>query len=212
MDGEKEELYWGRLAASYDRDGEYIIGDAILQAIEERLLKEQRLGHAVEFGCGTGYFTKVIAGNATHVIATDLSETMLQVARTQLGGLGNVTIKQADCRNSSFPAESFDTVILANVVHVIDQPAQCLREANRILRHRGSLIIVDFTGYGMSLARKIKVAFRYLSKWGRPPRGGQHDLSPEQLVRLVEDSGFRVKDVELLQVGANALYLHGEKD
>ena len=211
MNEHREERYWSRFAASYDRDGEYVVGKAILQAIEEKLLKERSLGHALEFGCGTGYFTKAIAGNAAHVIATDLSDTMLEIAGMELGGFGNISIQKVDCRGSSFSAESFDTAVLVNLIHVIDNPSQCLQETNRILRHGGLLIVVDFTGYRMSLSKKMKLVFRYLRKWGGPPRNGKNDLSPEELVYLVEHSGFKVKDVELLEDGANALYLRGEK-
>jgi len=84
MTVQREERYWSRFARSYDRDGEYVVGKPILEAILETLSEEQDLGDCLEFGCGTGYFTRAIAGQARHVIATDLSEAMLEVARTQL--------------------------------------------------------------------------------------------------------------------------------
>ena len=211
MKEDRDEHYWSRFAASYDRDGEYVVGTGILQAIEKRLRKERSLGRTIELGCGTGYFTKAIAGNATQLVATDLSDAMLEVARIELGRFGNVAIQKADCRDIRFPAESFDTAILVNLVHVIENPAQCLQEANRIVRRGGALILVDLTAYGMSFPQKMNLVFRYLKKWGRPPRHGQSALSPEELVRLVEDSGFEVKAVELLEAGANALYLRGRK-
>ena len=40
--------YWGRFAHSYDRDGEYVVGHPILQAIETRLFRERCLGYLVE--------------------------------------------------------------------------------------------------------------------------------------------------------------------
>jgi ubiquinone/menaquinone biosynthesis C-methylase UbiE len=203
--------YWSQFAASYDRDGEYVVGRAILEAIEENLLKERPLGEAIEYGCGTGYFTKTIAEKATHVLATDLSDEMLEVAQIELRDFGNITIQKADCRHSSFPAESFDAVVLVNLLHVIEDCSECLQESNRILRHRGTLIVVDFTGYRMSLLKKMKLVFRYLRKWGRPPSIEQNDLSPEELMHLVENAGFMIKGVQLLEDGANALYLKGEK-
>jgi hypothetical protein len=48
------EQYWSRFAHSYDRDGEYVAGQPILQAIERILLQKHFRGRAVEFGCGTG--------------------------------------------------------------------------------------------------------------------------------------------------------------
>jgi ubiquinone/menaquinone biosynthesis C-methylase UbiE len=206
-----EEHYWSRFAASYDRDGEYVVGRTILEAIKDNLSREERLGQAIEFGCGTGYFTKAVAENATHVLATDLSEEMLEVARRELSELGNITVEKADCRHSSFPAEAFDSAVLVNLLHVIEHPSDCLQETNRILKHRGALIVVDFTGYRMALLKKMALVVRYVRRWGRPPRSGQNALSPEHLVHLVESAGFLVKRVELLEDGTNALYLRGEK-
>ena len=43
MKEHREENYWSRFATSYDRDGEYVVGKPILQAIEEQLLEERSL-------------------------------------------------------------------------------------------------------------------------------------------------------------------------
>jgi ubiquinone/menaquinone biosynthesis C-methylase UbiE len=207
----REERYWSQFAHSYDRDGEYVVGKPILQAILTRLSEERDLGDCVEFGCGTGYFTRAVAGQARHVIATDLSDEMLEVARTQLSDFQNVTIQKEDCAKTGFPDESFDTVLMANLIHVIDDALSCLQESHRILRSEGLLIVVDFTGYRLGLSKTVQLGWRYLRRWGLPPRHGKNDLSPEALVRLVERAGFKVKDARLLEGGSNALYLRGFK-
>jgi len=43
MKEHREENYWSRFATSYDRDGKYVVGKPILQAIEEQLLEERSL-------------------------------------------------------------------------------------------------------------------------------------------------------------------------
>jgi cyclopropane fatty-acyl-phospholipid synthase-like methyltransferase len=54
-------------------------------------------GHTVlELGCGTGYFTDVIAETAQSVLATDISEAMLNVAREHGEGLENVQYRVVD--------------------------------------------------------------------------------------------------------------------
>lgn len=211
MKEHREEHYWTRFAFSYDRDGEYVVGMPILQAIEEKLLKEHSLGSVIEFGCGTGYFTKAIARNARHIVATDLSDKMLEVARAQLREFKNITIQKSDCADSSFSAESFDSAVLVNLIHVVDDPSQCLQESHRILRNGGSLIVADLTSYRMSFSKKMKLIFRYLRKWGIPPHCGKNDMSPDELVFLIQSAGFKVEDAQLLKDGANALYLKGEK-
>jgi ABC-2 type transport system ATP-binding protein len=206
-----EERYWSRFAPSYDRDGQYIVGKSILQVIGQRLADERNLGDCVEFGCGTGYLTRAIAGTARSVIATDLSDEMLAVARTQLGRFRNVTTQKADCANTGFPAETYDSVLMANLIHVMDEPLPCLREGYRILKTGGVLILVDFTSYRLNVLRTARLGLRYLRRWGLPPREGRHALSPEELERLVESAGFRVEGVELLQAESNALYLRALK-
>ncbi len=211
MKEQAEERYWGRFAKSYDKDGEYVVGKRIIQRIEEALRSERSLGNALECGCGTGYFTKAIAVNAQHIVASDLSDEMLEMARVQLRGFENVAIQKADCANTPYPAQSFDSVFLINLIHVVDDPLQYLRESHRILRDRGSLIVVDFTGYRLGFAKKMKLGLRYMRTWSLTPRGGRNNMPPEELVSLVECAGFQVKRVQLLVDGANALYLKGTK-
>ena len=211
MESYSEERYWSRFAHSYDRDGEYVVGHSILEAILNRLSEEHDLGDSLEFGCGTGYFTRELAGQARHVIATDLSDEMLQVARTELDQFQNVTVQKADCAITDFPAERFDTVLMANLVHVIANPLPCLLESYRVLKRAGLLIVVDFTGYRLSLSSTMRLVWKYVRKWGIPPRQGRNDLSPEELMGLVQSAGFRSSEVKLLKGGSNALYLRAIK-
>jgi ubiquinone/menaquinone biosynthesis C-methylase UbiE len=211
MKKREEEHYWNRFAGSYDRDGECVVGKRIIQLIEKALLSERSLGHVLDCGCGTGIFTKAIASNAQHVVAADLSNEMLEAARIQLRDFKNVTIQKADCSKTSFPPKSFDSVFLINLIHVIENPLSCLRESHRILRNKGTLIVVDFTSYRLGFAKKMKSGFRYLKTWGLPPRGGRNNMSPEELGSLIEHAGFQVEHVQLLVADVNTLYLKGTK-
>jgi 2-polyprenyl-3-methyl-5-hydroxy-6-metoxy-1,4-benzoquinol methylase len=113
----RKERYWSRYARTYDESAEYVVGKTLRQAIIKKLLEERDLGEVIEFGCGTGYFTKAVAKNAKRVVATDLSEEMLEMAKQQLKEFLNVTIEKADCEERSFPLESFDTVFMANTCY-----------------------------------------------------------------------------------------------
>jgi ubiquinone/menaquinone biosynthesis C-methylase UbiE len=204
-----QQSYWGRLAHTYDRDGEYVVGKPILRTISKRLSEEQFLGDVVEFGCGTGYLTRAIASQARHVVATDFCDEMLDVAEHQLRAFPNVTIQKADCASTAFPAGRFDCVFMANLIHVIEDPMPCLLESHRILRDGGLLIAVDFTGYRMRLIQKVKLVFRYVRRWGVPRRQERKGMSPEELASLIESAGFRIKDVRLMEDESNAVYVKG---
>jgi len=209
---EQEEEYWGKIAPTYDNDQEYIVGKAILQAITTELHEERDLGEVIEFGCGPGYFTKVIARKARHVIATDLSDQMLEVARVQLQKFQNITIQKANCEDTYFPSGRFDSVFMANLIHVVENPMNVFQESHQILRHGGLLLTVDFTGYGMNWFEKMKLGIRYLKKWGMLPRYVRHNLSPDELVSFVENIDFKVEEVRLLGDKTKALYLRGRKE
>lgn len=205
------EIYWSKFASTYCNDQEYVVGRNILQLIIQRLSKEHNLGDVIEFGCGTGYFTQAIAKNAKHVIATDLSDEMLERARITLKTFQNVTIQKANCEDTSFPSERFDTVFMANLMHVLANPITTLQESHQILRNGGLLLIVDFTGYSMSLFEKMKLGIRYLVKWGMPPRHARNNLSPETITSYVENVDFIVEEVKTIGRTTKALYLRATK-
>jgi len=50
----------------------------------------------VEIGCGTGSLTQVLARRAGHVIAVELDDRLLGIAREALGDCGNVTFFAGD--------------------------------------------------------------------------------------------------------------------
>jgi len=207
----KKEEYWSKFADTFDEDQKYVVGGALLQSLKERLSGESNLGELIEFGCGAGLFTKYIAANASHVIATDLSDELLAVARTQLKDLKNVTVEKADCEKTAFPDGKFDSVLMANLVHVIENPSITLQEGYRVLKDGGLLIIVDYTSFGMKLFEKLKLVMRVMRKWGKPPGYFRGGLSPDELRLLVESAGFKVEEVRLIGDKNKGLYLKGIK-
>jgi len=207
----KEERYWSKYTCNYDDIQEYIVGKAVRQEIIKGLNDERDPGEVIEFGCGTGYFTKVIARNAKSVIATDLSDEMLEIAEKELEEFYNVTVQKADCRVTSFTSGKFDTVFIAHLIHVIKNPSKTLKESFRILKSGGLLIITSYTGYGMNFFEKMKLAIRYLKKFGKPERHSKGNLSPGELICLVENAGFKVEDIKLIGNKIKALYLKGRK-
>lgn len=206
----KKEKYWSKFANTIDEDERYIARGTAQQLIVERLSRESDLGELIELGCGAGFYTKFLAANASHVMATDLSDEMLAVARTQLKELQNVTVAKADCEKTDFPDGKFGSVFMANLVHVIENPSTTLKEAYRILKDGGLLLIVDYTGYGMKWFEKMKMGMRALRKFGRPPSSSRN-LSPDELRSLVESAGFKVEEVQLIGDRSKAVYLKGRR-
>lgn len=204
------EDYWGRFSQSYDNNQEYVVGTDLLKAINSKLDELPNLGDVVEFGCGTGYFTKTIIQKASSVCAADVSEELLAVAENRFKENSKITTQKENCMNTSFPPGKFDSVFMANLIHVVENPLKALQESNRILNENGLLIIVSFTNYGMKWYETIKLGFRFLKAWGKPPRHVQ-SFSPDKLGSLMETAGFTVEKSQLIGDRTKAIYLMGKK-
>lgn len=116
------ELFWRRL-------------DALL-----RLSKAPAEGRALDFGGGNGILTPTLARRYREVVCVDLRTEMAQEV-CQAERLANVTIRQGDLASFALPADSFDTVVAADVLeHIIDL-APLIAEFRRLLKPGGELLI-----------------------------------------------------------------------
>lgn len=135
--------YWSRTSPTYDTSEDTSLGGNTRPLVNELLKKEKELGAVVEFGCGTGYFTKTLAERAQSVIATDFSDDMLRIAGEHVRGCSNVRFGNVDGQNTPFADASFDTGFSGFVIPCVDDKLQALRESSRILKPGGRLIIAN---------------------------------------------------------------------
>ena len=199
-----------QFATTYDDKLERMMGKDVRQNLFRMLERESGLGDAVEFGCGTGYFTRAIAENATHVTATDLSPDMLEVAKAKLKGLGNVSFQVEDSESTSFPSETFDTALMANMLHTVDDPLKALRECYRVLKKGGTLLIINYTDQGMGRVEKTMLGFRFAISFHFPPKKNW-PVTEEKLRSALEKSGFTIERMELIKGKINAFYVRAKK-
>ncbi len=82
--------FWSQMAPKYEVMTDSQLGKTTRSLILEKLNAEGRLGKAMEFGCGTGFLTKVLSGKSDSLIATDLADGMLKIASENLKGYENV--------------------------------------------------------------------------------------------------------------------------
>lgn len=204
------EEYWSRFPNTYDKNQEYVVGKELLDEINRELNRLPELGELVEFGCGTGYFTVTVAKKSKSLLATDLSDSLLEAARTRVHNHPKVTVQKENCMDTSFAPESFDSVFIANLIHVVENPGKALQECRRILRSTGRIAIVTFTGYGMSLWEKIKMGVRFAKTWGKPP-AHTHSFSPEDVESMLGETGFVIEQSKLIGDRTKALFLVARK-
>ena len=204
------EKYWSRFSDTYDKKIEYVVGKELREEIIQELNRLPESFELVELGCGTGTFTNSIVPKTSSMFATDLSDSLLEVARTRIGDYPKVTIQKENCMATSFPSEASDSVFMANLIHVIESPSTLLEECCRILRKGGTLVIATFTDHEMQLWEKIKMGLRFVKSWGKPP-AQTHSFSPDDLASMMTDAGFTIESSKVLGNKTKAVFIIGRK-
>jgi SAM-dependent methyltransferase/DNA-binding transcriptional ArsR family regulator len=103
--------------------------------------------HALlDLGTGTGRMLELLAPLAERAVGIDQSPAMLAVARARLerARLRNVQLRQGDIYAVPVERNGYDLIVLHQVLHYLDDPGRALREAARVLRPGGRLLVVDF--------------------------------------------------------------------
>jgi demethylmenaquinone methyltransferase/2-methoxy-6-polyprenyl-1,4-benzoquinol methylase len=88
--------YYARRAAQYERVYHKPERQADLRLLRELVAASFGGKHVLELACGTGYWTEVICQQAASVIALDLNEEVLALARAKPLSPGKVTFLRGD--------------------------------------------------------------------------------------------------------------------
>jgi ABC-2 type transport system ATP-binding protein len=212
---DNNEKFWGIISPKYDSIVDITIGKKLRPMVREKLSREVNLGKAVEFGCGTGYFTRTLAKVADSVVATDFCDEMLARSREGLKGFKNVSIQKEDCLRTSFPDGAFDAAFMALVINATDNPMQALCEANRILRPGGVIIIANPDGSLIETGDMPLTMLRFISNYGFAAdyfskdefdamEKSARNLSENDLRHMLHAAGFEITAMELLRDDSDA--------
>ena len=104
---------------------------------------------ALEIGCGTGAFARLMAKRAGRVLALDLSPQMIQIARERSGEYANIDFRVANVLEWKFPAGQFDCVASIATLHHLPME-EMLTKMKGVLKANGTLLVLDlFQGEGL---------------------------------------------------------------
>ena len=90
----------------------------------------------LECAGGTGSISIAVSAKAKHVLCTDVSENMLDVARrkTKRKNIENLQFATCDIYNIDYPNNGFDVVIASQVLHLLNHPKKAANELKRVAR------------------------------------------------------------------------------
>lgn len=142
----------------------------------------------LDMGCGTGNYTATLQRVAKSVIGVDISISMIEQAQIKFPELRFIC---GDVTGLPFDSEVFDGVFAIQVLHHIKKKGIFLKEAHRVLRKEGYIVIHSCSHRQM----QTFWFYRYF------PRGLEVDLAripdSDEIASLLEKAGFSNIGVEI---------------
>lgn len=159
--------------------------------------------HVLDYGCGTGDWGLMLAGQGAQVTLLDLSPVAMQLAERRAsasGVAGRVRTVAADASDlRCFGDAEFDLIYASAAVHHTLKYPHAFEELLRVLRPGGRLILAETFGNNtlLNLARRLSWRLRRL-----PEEAGEDILFSQEHVDLLRR---HFQHVELLPLNLLAM-------
>lgn len=133
---------WERRAEEYARHAE---GSAY-NALYDRPAMLELMGpvaglDVLDAGCGPGLYAEELVRRGARVTGIDGSKAMVELARARLGDRATLRVHDLARPLAWAPDGGFDLVVMALVIHHVDDRVALLRELHRVLKPGGHLVM-----------------------------------------------------------------------
>ena len=187
-------MFWDRIAGVYDLFGNVYNGKVNRELCRLIVKSINKSDVVLECACGTGMISAAIAPVCNSLTATDFSEGMLKQARKKCKGFPNVKLQTADITSLDYENESFDAVVAANVIHLLDHPYQALAELDRVCKKGGRLIIPTYVN-----REKTGKTGGVVKAIGKAGADFKQQFTYSNYRAFFEKAGYRKIETELIQ-------------
>lgn len=208
----QKEKFWSQYAENFGELNTYVVGKTTIDSVVKEVSKLKKLGQVLELACGDGFYTRVLSQNSKHITATDYSKEMVAAAKAKLSELNNIEFMQANAMALEFENASFDTVFMANLLHIVPDYEPIVESAYRVLKPNGRIIALDFTMDGMTEDEQKKLIERFIKTYGIPQQTAKKGVfSVADMSTLFQSKGFKVSSSDLIGVNCKAVLAVGIK-
>jgi ArsR family transcriptional regulator len=127
------------------------------EAIGHFLLRMFPRATVADLGAGEGMISQLLARRAEKVWCIDNAPRMIEVGREFAAkhNLGNLEYKLGDIEDVPLPDRSVDLALLSQALHHARRPQVAVREAFRILKSGGQIVVLDLKEHTFEKAREV---------------------------------------------------------
>ncbi len=134
-------FFWNRIAKRYARQpiGDEAAYQKKLQITREYLQPQMKM---LEFGCGTGSTAIAHAPFVKHILATDFSAKMIEIAQAKADAqnVENITFQRISMDDLKISDQSMDAVMGHSILHLLDNWRDAIVKAHGILKPGGVFV------------------------------------------------------------------------
>jgi ubiquinone/menaquinone biosynthesis C-methylase UbiE len=160
---------FSRIALQYDATRN--IPNGVLTTCYDRLIECGVLAvnePVIDVGCGTGQMSVPLAERGGIVRGIDISQEMIQIARSKMKSGWRVTFATGDARDLPAKDNSFGAAIVSKLFQHIQDWRKACREIVRVVRPGGHIIHVNERGaFGNAVRRHFAIRANELGFAGR---------------------------------------------
>lgn len=156
LDNRKKRIagYWKKRSAGFQQQRRAELHSSMADRWQMELKKylpiQDRKIKILDVGCGSGFFTILLAKQGYEVVGTDLTPEMIERSRELAKEEGvDCKFEIMDAENLEFPDETFDAVISRNLTWTLPDAGRAYDEWYRVLKKDGVLLNFD-ANYGAS--------------------------------------------------------------
>lgn len=154
----------------------------------------------LDVGCATGDLARALRARDCRVSGFERDADAAEVARPQLDSLVVGDLETTDL-TSAFPDESFDVVVLGDVLEHLREPLTTLRQVRGLLRAGGSIVLsVPNVAHASVRLSLLCGRFEY-QKLGLLDETHLRFFTRDSILRLLDQAGFVPVDVRRTVLG-----------
>ncbi|MBC15474.1 Transcriptional regulator, ArsR family [Pseudodesulfovibrio profundus] len=143
--------FFDDIAPEWDRMTAEVLGDLDLgEEIRKRL---PQCECAADIGCGPGDMLEILARSSNMVIGVDNSPKMLELAEERFSEDANMSLRIGETTHLPLRDLEADCTVMSLVLHHLARPIDAIREAGRVLRTGGRLLVAEFDQHDNEIMR-----------------------------------------------------------